>query len=118
MITESMVMVAIIVIFCFFSLRTGRRGIAVAVLPVAVLPLFYVMGSASAVQFSSCLPFCTPIQWQVVCVIAGLVISALLLGFFTGVLRSKRAKLFYLVLCGGSTAVFAFTILHTLIPEI
>ena len=105
MVTESAVVLILILLISFIYLRRGKRGMAVGVLPLAVLPLFMLAGALLCNTMPAWVP---PQHWRLFFVMAGLVGGGTLFGVFGAHIRKKSAQQGYLLLCGGFTLLFAF----------
>ena len=117
MLTESVVVVILTPVIAYLYLRRGQRGYALAVLPVGVLPLVYLMGCVLCGHLGPLTPL-TDLQWQVLFLFLGLAAGAICEGVVSYNIKRASARRGYIILCGGFTALFAFAILHAIIPVV
>lgn len=115
MFTESFVVVILTLVIAYLYLRSGKRGLALAVLPVGVLPLVYLAGSGLCRKLGPVTPL-SDLQWQVLFLFLGLAAGAICQGVVSYNIKRPSARRGYIILCGSFTALFAFAILHSIIP--
>ncbi len=111
---ESLVVLVLILLISYFSLRGGRRGAALAALPLVILPIFNLMGGWVAPQLARMGG--TPVHWRVLFVVAGMLVQGALLGAISRAMGRKSTRRTYLGMCGGFSVVFAFLIIFEILP--
>ena len=96
--------------------RSGKPGLALAVLPMVLTPAFYLVSNFVA-NFIN--------RWQepdiylvarAAIVVVGSLLACLIMGFFASKLRSKTARKVYFVLCGGFNLILTIIILARILP--
>ena len=117
MFLECGVVVLLSLILSYLFVRSGKRATGIAVLPLIVLPLFNMAGQAFSSQLAK-LGILGVLEWQVLFVFLGLLIGGTLLGLISLNLKRTKTRQVYLILCGGFTVLFAFTIIINIIPEL
>ena len=117
MFLESGVVVILSIMLWYLFIRAGKRATAVSLLPLVVLPLFNILGQILAPRLTL-LGFLGVLEWQVLFVILGLLAGSLLFGSISRNIRRPAARNGYLILCGGFTLLFAFTIIVHLLPNL
>lgn len=106
MVTESIVVLVLTLMISYLYLRRGRRGTALSVLPLCVLPVVSLLGYLLRDRLpTSILP---ANMWGVLFVIVGLVVAGLLFGMIGSNIKKKPARRLYLLMCGGFTLIFGF----------
>lgn len=106
MVTESIVVIVLTLILSYLYVRRGKRAIAVSILPLAVLPIFCILGYLLRSRLPmSLLP---PAQWGILFVMVGLLAGASLFGGISRNIKKASVRRGYLLLCGGFTLLFAF----------
>lgn len=106
MITESIVVLILILLIAAIYLRCNKRGMAAGVLPLAILPLCLLLGALFADSMPTSVA--SPRQWRLLLVMIGLLCSGTLFGIIGVHIRKKAARRLYLALCGGFTILLAF----------
>ncbi len=111
MVTECAAIVVIILLFCAITARQGKGGTAVAVLPLAITPLAYLIGvyAAPFVDAQTQRPMLPLLQ--VGSVMVGALVACLIMGFISSQINGKNNRRGYMLLCGGFTLVLALVIL-------
>lgn len=107
MVTESVVVILLTMVISYLYMRRQKRGIAVAVLPLAVLPFFNLLGNFISVQLGST-ALLSPRQWRVMFLMIGLIVGGSLFGIISSNIKKGAGRRVYLLLCGGFTVLFAF----------
>ncbi|MEA5010714.1 MAG: hypothetical protein VB100_03215 [Angelakisella sp.] len=117
MFLECGVVLLLSLILSYLFIRSGKRATGVAVLPLVVLPVFNMFGQAFSYQLAK-LGFLGALEWQVLFVFIGLLLGGTLLGLISLNIKRSKARQVYLVLCGGFTVLFAFTIIVNILPNL
>ncbi len=117
MFLESAVVVILSIILWYLFIRSGKRATAMSVLPLVVLPLFNIAGQMFSVQLAR-LGLLGSLEWQVLFVFLGLLAGGALFGGISRNIKRPTARRGYLILCGGFTVLFAFTIIVNLLPNL
>ncbi len=117
MFLESGVVVILCFILWYLFVRAGRKATAMAILPLVVLPLFNIMGQILSPHLAR-LGLLGILEWQVLFVFLGLLAGGALFGGISRNIVRATARRGYLILCGGFTVLFAFTIIISLLPNL
>lgn len=117
MFLESFVVIILSGILWYLFIRAGKRATALAVAPLVVLPFFNLTGIILAPRLAW-LGFLGELEWQVLFVFVGLLAGSVLFGGISRNIRRPSTRRGYLVLCGGFTLIFAFTIIVSLLPNL
>lgn len=105
MVFECSAIILIILILSVLILRSGSRsGWGVAVLPLLLVPAGHIARNWLVPPFSRLIPADTPATWIGFELIT-LAITCLLLGLISYKIKRRSAKLAYLVVCGGFSAI-------------
>lgn len=111
--TESLAVLVLTLVISYFSLRAGRRGTALSVLPLVLLPSLNLVGGWASPQLARLGG--TPIQWRILFVVVGLAAQVAVLGGISRAITKKGIRRTYLGMCGGFSVVFALLILFRLL---
>ncbi|MEG1942932.1 MAG: hypothetical protein RR049_03875 [Angelakisella sp.] len=106
MVTESVVVILLTLIISYMYMRRGKRGIAMAVLPLAVMPFANLIGHFISTSFGDAL--LSAKQWQVMFLMIGLIAGGSLFGIISSNIKKRSSRRMYLFVCGGFTVLFAF----------
>lgn len=105
MIFECSAIILIILILSVLILRSGSKsGWGVAVLPLLLVPAGHIAGNWLVQPFSRLIPASTPVTWIGFELIT-LAVTCFLLGLISYKMKSRRAKVAYLVVCGGFSVI-------------
>lgn len=116
MTAECAAIVVIILLTAGVMAHEGRTGLAVAVLPLVLTPMFYLLSSYVA-NFIN--------RWQepdiyliarAAVVVVGSLLASLIMGTLSARLKSKVVRRVYLVLCGGFDWILTIIILFRILP--
>lgn len=111
MVVECITTAAIILLIAFTFLRAGRTNYAVAVLPLALVPVVHVIADWCAKYFAQLLG--ARVGLIILCVdLLGLVISCILYGVFVNTISSKGSRKTYLICCGAFSVIFTFLLMR------
>ncbi len=101
MIFECSAIILVILILSVLIVRSGNRsGWGVAVLPLLLVPAGHIAGNWMIVPLSRLIPLGIPaigIGFE----LFTLAVTCLLLGLISSKMKTKRARLAYLIVCGG-----------------
>ena len=89
MLTESVILALMVVVMWYFTLRSGRRGIAFALLPLLVVPCANVIAAALAPRLDLLSDALGARHWQVLFVLGALVVTMALVGAISRNIRRK-----------------------------
>ena len=115
MLTESVILALMVVVMWYFTLRSGRRGIAFALLPLLVVPCANVIAAALAPRLDLLSDALGARHWQVLFV---LVVTMAWVGAISRNIRRKGPRRAYLFVCGGFSLLFSFLILVDVLPSL
>lgn len=112
----SYAIVLIIALMAVGLARNGKRGLAVAVLPLGITPIFYIISKYVANMINRWQEPDIYILCRVAFLVAGALVSCLFLGLLASRLRSKTLRSCYLLLCGGFVVALTVIMLAQLVP--
>ncbi len=115
MAVESAAIVVIILLFCAITARQGKGGTAVAVLPLAITPLAFLVGIYGGPLVDSQINRPILPLLQVGSVMVGALIASLIMGFIASKIDGKNNRMAYLLLCGGFTLILTLLILSSIL---
>lgn len=118
MLTESVILSLMVVVMWYFTLRSGRRGIAFALLPLLVVPCANVVAFGLSPRLDKLSDALGARHWQLLFVLGALVVTMALVGAISRNIRSKGPRRAYLFVCGGFSLVFSFLILVDVLPSL
>ncbi len=118
MLTESFILLILVVVFCYFTLRSGRQGMVLLMLPLLVVPGANVMGFALAPQLDKLSPLLGPEHWRILFVLGALVVTMGLVGGISRNIKRKGPRRAYLFVFGGFSFLFSFLILASALPHL
>lgn len=105
MVFECSAITAIILILSVLILRSGNKsGWGVAVLPLLLVPVGHIAGNWLVVPISRLISADLPAAW-IGFELFTLAVTCLLLGLISYMIKSRRAKIAYLVVCGGFSVI-------------
>lgn len=116
MLTESIILAVLVLTMCYFTLRSGGRGMAIILLPLLVVPSANICAYTLAPQLDKLSSALGPNHWRVLFVLGALVVTMGLVGGISRNIKRKGPRRAYLFLCGGFTLVFSFLILVSALP--
>ena len=116
MLTESFILLILVVVFCYFTLRSGRQGMVLLMLPLLVVPGANVMGFALAPQLDKLSPLLGPEHWRLLFVLGAVAVTMGLVGGISRNIKRVTARRAYLFVCGGFSFLFSFLILVSALP--
>lgn len=111
MLTESVILAALVLVMYYLTLRSGRRGIALVLLPLLIVPGMNLLGYGLAPQLDKVTSALGPDHWRILFVLGGLAATMCLVGGISRNIRRKGFRRGYLFLCGGFSMIFSFLIL-------
>ena len=118
MLVESTVVLVLIIIIFGIYMRRGKHGLAVAISPLGILPLFDLMGYFIENKIRE-VPFLDHIEWRILLIMLGIAIPCTLYGVISINIKKQSTRKMYLVLCAGFTLIYGFgTLLHVVIPRL
>lgn len=106
MVTESVALLILVLILSYFTMRTGRKASAVAILPLGVMPAVQVLGYIVVYQFGMQAALSGQ-MWYLLFLFVGLLCAGALLSYISCKIRSKKARRGYFLIFGGFILVFA-----------
>ncbi len=116
MLTASLATVIIVIAMTCIFVRYGRRSFAISILPLTIVPAIYSLISFFIGYFTQN----EILAQQIICcaLLVSVVVAGILFGVCTLIFKSKKAKLSYLICCGGFTLTFALVLLINTMPKI
>ena len=118
MLTESFVLVALVLVMSYLTLRSGRRGTALVLLPLVIVPGVNLLAYGLAPQLDKLSEAMGPNHWRVLLVMLGLAVTMGLVGAISRNIKRKGPRRAYMLLCGGFTLIFSFMILVAALPNL
>lgn len=106
MITESVALLILVLILSYFTMRTGRKASALAILPLGVMPAVQVLGYIVVNQFGIQTALSGQ-MWYLLFLFIGLLCAGALLSYISSNIRSKKARRGYFLILGGFILTFA-----------
>ena len=116
MLTESFVVVVLVLLMSYLTLRSGKRGMALILLPLVVVPLANLLASGLAPQLDKLSEAMSASHWRVLLVMAAMAITMGLVGGISRNIKKKAPRRTYMLLCGGFSLIFSFMILVDVLP--
>lgn len=114
MLVESFVVLILILVISYFCVRSGNRGTGLSILPLLILPSFYLSGFWLAPRLARW--GLSPIKWTLLFVMLGLLLQGLIIGAIAHGIEQKRVRHTYLGLCCGFMLVFLVMIIQSILP--
>ena len=118
MMTESIILMILVVTMSYLTLRSGRRGTALVLLPLLIVPGANVLGYGLAPYLDMLTTALGPEHWRLLFVLAALAVTMCVVGAISRNIKRKGFRRGYLVLCGGFSLVFSFLILVAEFPNL
>jgi hypothetical protein len=118
MLTESFVLVVLVVLMSYLTLRSGKRGVALILLPLVVVPLTNLLASGLAPQLDKLSEAMSANHWRVLLVMAALAVTMGLVGGISRNIKKKGPRRTYMLLCGGFSLIFSFMIIRAVLPNL
>lgn len=118
MLTESIILVILVVTMSYITLRSGRQGTALVLLPLLIVPGANLLGYGLAPQLDKLTTALGPNHWRLLFVLGGLAVTMGVVGAISRNIKRKGFRRGYLCLCGGFSLVFSFLILVAELPNL
>ena len=115
MVVECVAIIALIAILIFMTARSGRREMALSMLPLLIVPGFYLLSAPLSKMIDPLLPFIPRFAIAVGITVIGLVIACVLFGMLCGNYPTKRARRGYLWMCAGFSTLLTVVLLYNVI---
>ena len=116
MLVESTIVLVFVFIIFGIYIRKGKPGLAVAILPLGIFPLFDLLGYFIQNKISS-VPLLSHIEWRMLLIVLGIAIPCTLYGVISINIKKQSNRRMYLILCAGFTLIYGFgTLLTTVLP--
>ena len=112
LLVESIAIIAVIGIYAYMTARSGKRSLALAVLPLVIVPLFHLLSQPVSSLLAA---VAQRDNIRAVIDVIGLALTCLLLGIFSGWFSSKRLRKGYLFICGGFSCILTCVFIHYLL---
>ncbi len=109
MLVESFAIILILLVLSYMFMRSGKIATAVAVLPLTIVPVAYVISRPAASVLGLWLTAMDLLEIRISVVVIGLIITGIILGIISAKITKTMLRRGYLFLCGS------FTILITII---
>ena len=104
--TESFVVVVLALLMCYLTARSGKRGVALILLPpLVIVPLANLLASALAPRLDLLSASITANYWRVLIVLVALAVTMGLVGGISRNIEKKAARRTYMFLCGGFVSI-------------
>ena len=116
MLTESLILFVLVVMMCYFTLRSGSRGIVLALLPLLIVPGANILAYGLAPQLDKLSQALSANHWRILFVLGALVVTMGLVGGISRNIKRVTARRAYLFVCGGFSVLFSFLILVSALP--
>lgn len=113
MIIECIAILAVLGILIFMIARAGRQTVALALLPLLLVPLSYLL-SIPLSSFLSSLTGLPRFTLAAGVLLLGLIAAGLLFGMLCGNFRSRRMQRAYLGMCSGFSVILAMILVNNL----
>lgn len=108
MVVEAIAIITIFILLLFGFLRAGKKDYAVAILPLVLVPLIQVLISLTMELFAISLGA----DMKSTILIIGLVLSIILTVLASQLVKSKRSRLIFIILCSCFTTLLTFIFLY------
>jgi len=118
MLTESIILSVLLLMMCYFTLRSGGRRTALAPLPLLIVPGVNILSYALAPQLDKLSDTLSANHWRVLFVLGALVVTMGLVGGISRNIKRKGSRRAYLFVCGGFSFLFSFLILASSLPSL
>ena len=118
MMTESIILMILVVTMSYLTLRSGRRGTALVLLPLLIVPGANVLGYGLAPYLDMLTTVLGPEHWRLLFVLAALAVTMCVVGAISRNIKRKGFRRGSLFLCGGFSLVFSFLILVAEFPNL
>ncbi len=99
MIFECGAIIAVVVVMAYFMLRSGMSGYAIGVLPLALVPAFYIISDSLTIFLLRYFNW-SYVNIRISIILFALVVSCLLIGGVSLGIKNTTKRLFFLVMCG------------------
>lgn len=104
MVVESISIMVIFLVMVFIFLRAGKKTYAIATAPLLLVPAFQIAANFLSKNVS--------IEMETLVLIVGLAVSLVLIGVISSILKDKKARLVYILLCGGFSTTLAIIFIY------
>lgn len=109
--------IAILLAMSYIYVRAGRKNYALAILPLMLVPVVH---AGAGVAYSLLSRFLT---WDfnlfaIAADVVALVAACTIFGFLSAKIETKKARMVFLIMCDGFTALFTFALVWSLIQEL
>ena len=118
MLTESFVLVVLVLLMSYLTLRSGKQGVALILLPLVVVPLTNLLASGLAPQLDKLSEAMSANHWRVLLLMAALAVTMGLVGGISRNIKKKGPRRTYMFLCGGFSLIFSFMIIRAVLPNL
>ncbi|MEG2039184.1 MAG: hypothetical protein RRZ73_05600 [Oscillospiraceae bacterium] len=116
MLAECWTIVAIISMMSFMFMCTKKREMAIALLPLLLVPLLHISAGPVVRILIRSIQF--PYYFLVLALdIIGLVVSSIAIGVLAGCIKHKALKNFYIVTCGGFSLILDLILLYNTVGK-
>lgn len=105
MVAECTAIIAIILLIFAICVRKGKLGTGLAILPLGIVPLFYLVSGHIATFINIWQTPDVYLHMRIGVITVGALLAGMLMGFIAGRITHKANRRAYLVLCGGFTVV-------------
>ncbi len=105
MVAESFAIILILWVLSYMFMRNGKVATAVAVLPLTIVPIAFLISKPVALVLNPWLAGMTLTEVRISVVVVGLIITSIILGSISVQISQKVLRRGYLFLCGSFTLI-------------
>ncbi len=116
MTAECAAIVVIILLVAVVMARDGKGSLALAILPMILTPAFYLISNMAANVINRWQEPDIYLVTRAAIVVVGSLLACLIMGGLATRLRSKTARQFYFLMCGGFNLILTVIILIKILP--
>lgn len=108
MVVESISIIVIFLVMIFIFLRAGKKSYAIATAPLLLVPAFQIVASV----LNKLIDKNVSMEMKTLILIVGLAVSLVLIGVISSILKDKKSRLIYILLCGGFSTTLAIIFIY------
>lgn len=110
MVLESAVAIMLTFLVAYLYLRSGKRAMFIAILPLTIVPAANILGFLLSKSISSLLHF-GETNWRLIFIALGLAVSVAIVGSISTKLKRRASRRWYLLVCVGYCLIFSCIIM-------
>ena len=118
MLIESCAIIVILLVMAWMFAHTGHAALAVAVLPLVVLPVFNLAAVPVSAVLAPTIPTMGVPEVSLITDLLGLAVTCVLLGLIATRIRSAKYRRAYLVVCCGYSLLLGCAMIFNQIGQI